>query len=105
MDLPPDHRVAQLARRVRWLDRRRRLLSILAAFAFFIVVSRELSAIFDAPWPNLLLGGATLMFAVAAWWIVEVGFAWLMAVWETEHAQLLRDRGLPPARLVLRRRG
>lgn len=104
MDLPLDSRVAQLARRVRWLDRRRRLLSIVAAFAFFIVVSRELSEIFDAPWPNFLLGGATLMFSVAAWWIVEVGFAWLMAVWETEHALLLRDRGLPPARLVRRRR-
>jgi len=105
MDLDPalESRVTVLARRARWLDRRRRWLSIAFAFVFFIVVSRELSAIFDAPWPNILLGGATLMFAVAAWWIVEVGFAWLVALWETERDLLLRDRGLPAARLVVRK--
>jgi hypothetical protein len=103
MDRPLRDRVDQLARRVRWLDRRRRTLAVIVAFVFFIVVSRELSAMFEAPWPNILLGGATLLFAVGAWWIAEVGFAWLTAVWETEHAQILRDRGLPAARLIVRR--
>jgi hypothetical protein len=97
-------RVEQLARRVRWLDRYRRALAVVVAFVFFIVVSRELSAIFEAPWPNPLLGGATMLFAIGAWWIAEVGFAWLTAVWETEHDFILRDRGLPPARIVRVRR-
>jgi hypothetical protein len=103
MERSPRSRVDQLARRVRWLDRRRRTLAVAFALVFFLVVSRELCAIFEAPWPNLLLGGATLLFAVGAWWVVEVGLAWLTAVWETEHAQILRDRGLPPARLVIRK--
>jgi hypothetical protein len=100
MKRPAGSRVDQLARRVRWLDRHRRLLAVTVAFVFFIVVSRELSAMFEAPWPNVLLGGATFLFAVGAWWIAEVGLAWLTAVWETEHAHIVRNRGLPSARLV-----
>jgi hypothetical protein len=99
---PPD-RIDVLTRRVRWLDRHRRLLSIVLSVVAWFVLSRELAALFQADWPGVgpsLLGGA---LAAVLWWIIEIAFAWMLAMWETEHDQLARDRGLPRARLVRRK--
>ena len=83
-------RIEKLASRVGWLDRYRRAIAIVLAIA----------------WSGLLLHrfddefGATLlsaMFGLFAWCGIEVGLAWLTALWETECAQLIRDRGLPRA--------
>lgn len=93
----------QLARRVRWLDRYRRKLSLVIAAAFCVLLSRELAQAFDAPWPSFLIGLVSIMFSSLAWWCVEAGLAWLTALWETEHAQIARDRGLPRAEIVQRR--
>jgi len=93
-------RIDVLKRRVRWLERYRRALSIVSAAAIWFVLSRELSAVFGGDWPGVLSSIAGAMFAIAAWWIVEAGFAWVMAFWETEHDRLSRDRGLPRAELL-----
>jgi hypothetical protein len=37
------------------------------------------------------------------WWVVEVALVWLTAVWETECDRLMRDNGVPPARVVIRK--
>ncbi len=103
MDITRSERMEQLARRVRWLDRYRRLLSILMAVAFGVVLSHELADAFDAPWPSFLIGLVSVMFSCLAWWCTEAGLAWLTALWETEHAQIARDRGLPRAEIVLRK--
>ena len=104
MDIARQDRVDQLARRVRWLDRYRRTVSIALALVLSVLMSRELAEAFDAPWPSFLVCFVSVMFSTLIWWCVEAGFAWLTALWETEHAQLVRDRGLPRAEVLLRRR-
>lgn len=103
MDTERSERMERLARRVRWLDRYRRQLSVVIAIAFCVLLSRELSQAFDAPWPSLLVCMVSVMFASLFWWCIEAAFAWLTALWETEHAQIVRDRGLPRAEIVLRK--
>jgi hypothetical protein len=103
MTTRPDERAGVLAARVVWLDRYRRVLAILGATVVFLLLSYELDAIFGAQWPSVLGALVSVLFAAAAWWVVEVALAWITAFWETEHAQIMRDRGLPRAELVQRR--
>ena len=97
-------RAATLGRRVRWLDTYRRLISILTAVVFFVLLARELAYLFGPQWSGPITTAVALLFAIAMWWIVEVAFAWVTAYWETEYVHLLRDRGLPAARLLRPRR-
>lgn len=80
-------RVQKLAWRVSWLDRHRSKLSIGCAMVVAIVA-------IGADWPQMLLCVA-LGFVV--WAVLEVGLVWLTAIWETECAILIRERGLPRA--------
>jgi hypothetical protein len=97
-------RLEQLALRVRWLDRHRRALSIVLAVLLSVLLSYEMAAAFDAPWPSFLVCLVASMFGTLIWWCIEAGLAWLTALWETEHAHLVRDRGLPRAEILQRRR-
>ena len=107
-------RVELLARRVLWLDRYRRVLAVLAAIIASPLLIAWLADDFTARWPAFHdareVAGDTVLaivgcaIAVVTWWIAEVTFAWLAASWETEHAQLVRDRGLPKAELIVRKR-
>ena len=74
--------------------------AIFVAFIFSLLLSYELDALFGSDWPSFLGGMVSVVFASATWWLVEVALAWLTAFWETEHAQLTRDRGLPRAELL-----
>jgi hypothetical protein len=99
----PHPRVDLLAARVRWLDRHRRTLAIAAAGIVAPVLIAQLADALGADWPRIhttLLSG---MLGVLVWWVIEVGLIYLTAVWETEHCQLVRDRGLP--RAILHRGG
>jgi hypothetical protein len=98
MAAAPD-RIETLAKRVRWLDRYRRALSVTLAVVAWLVISHELAALFGADWPSVVPGIVATLPASAAWWIIEIGFAWTIALWETEHDKLSRDRGLPRAEL------
>ncbi len=104
MAASPADRLETLAKRVRWLDRYRRLLSISLAVLAWLAISHQLAALFGAEWPSVVPGATGALFATAAWWIIEIVFAWMIALWETEHDKLSRDRGLPRAELVRRRR-
>jgi hypothetical protein len=97
-------RLAQLALRVRWLDRYRRALAIVAAFVLVPVLGARVFAWLGDGWPGTHVLLFTSLFTVVAWWTIEVALAWLTAVWETEHDRMLRDRGLPRAELRVRRR-
>jgi hypothetical protein len=95
-------RIAQLAARVRWLDRYRRLVAIAIAA---IAAPWWMAAVGDAlgdDWPRVHTALLSAMFAVIVWWVVEVGLVYVTALWETQHAALLRAGGLP--RAALRRR-
>lgn len=102
--MAPANRLDVLARRVRWLDRYRRSLSVVLAVVCWVVASRKLTAYFAVQWPDVLAGIVTALFAVVAWWVIEMVFAWVLALWETEHDRISRDRGLPRASLLRRRR-
>jgi len=91
---PP--RITQLAARVRWLDRYRRLVAIAIAMIVAPLLYRELSG----EWPALTAGLLFVTAAVSTWWVVEVSLAFVMAWWETDIADHERDRGLPRAMIV-----
>lgn len=99
----PSERIAVLEKRVRWLDGHRRAISIVLAVIVWFLLSREIAAMFLSDWPGILPALVGALFAAAVWWFIEIGFAWMIAMWETEHEQLTRDRGLPRAQLLRRR--
>jgi len=96
-------RIQKLVGRVHWLDRHRRAVSICTALALLPVVIIELADALGADWPEIHVALLGMMIAVMLWWVIEVALVWLTAVWETECERLIRDRGMPPARVVLRK--
>ena len=95
-------RIELLSRRVSWLDRYRRAIAITTAIVLAPVLHHELVGFLGAEWPSLHLKLLVLIISAVTWWTVEVGLAWLTAVWETEHDRLSRGPGLPRA-IVLKK--
>ena len=98
-----DDRADVLARRVRWLDQYRRRVAIAAAAALALSMIVASSWLLGRDWPVFHARLLAAMVGVIAWWLIEVGLAWITALWETEADQLLRERGLPPMRVVVRK--
>jgi hypothetical protein len=96
----PRHRVDTLAARVRWLDRYRRAVAVLAACGTAPYVMSKLSRELGVEWPHFHITLLALMLGVVVWMIVEVGLVYVTALWETEQYRLTRDRGLPRAILL-----
>ena len=90
-------RVDQLAARVRWLDRYRRILAISAATMISPILIARVAAVLGADWPQIHATVLSVMLGVIVWWIIEVALVYVTALWETEHDRLVRDRGLPRA--------
>jgi hypothetical protein len=97
-------RIDVLAHRVRWLDRHRRAIAILVALFAFGMLAHQLSEELGETWLGVVTTIISILCAALTWWLVEVGLAWLTALWETEHHRLTRDRGLPRAELIRRRK-
>jgi hypothetical protein len=95
-------RIQRLEGRVGWLDRHRRAVALVATAVLMPLMMIELSDALGVDWPQMHIGALAFVIGIAVWYAVEVGLAWIMALWETEHSRLLRDRGLP--RAILRRR-
>lgn len=87
-----------MAHRVRWLDRYRRAVAVLAAAVASPILITEVGESIGADWPHM---HATLVLSVLlgviVWWTIEVGLVYVTALWETEHYRLTSDRGLPRA--------
>ena len=96
-------RVDQLAARVRWLDRHRRLAAISAAAVVAPLLIAQVAGVLGADWPQIHATVLSVMLGVIVWWVIEVGLVYLTALWETEHDRLIRERGLPRAILHRRR--
>ena len=94
-------RVDQLAARVRWLDRYRRILAISAASIVAPILIAQVAEVLGADWPQIHATVLSVMLGVIVWWIIEVGLVYVTALWETEHDRLVRERGLP--RAILRK--
>lgn len=86
-------RIEQLAARVRWLDRYRRLVAIGIALILAPVLLGELTD----DWPKVFRGAMYVSGGAILWWIVETVLAAATALFENEAEQLARDRGLPRA--------
>ncbi len=86
-------RIDQLAARVRWLDRYRRVVAIGIA----MVLSPALLSALTDEWPRFFRGALFITGGAVLWWIVETVLAAATALFETEAEQLARDRGLPRA--------
>jgi hypothetical protein len=97
-------RLERLGRRVRWLDRWRRLVAIVLTIAIAPFMVLDLVSVLGTDWPAEHTTVLALMLGFLLWCAVEVGLAWITALWETEHARLGRQRGLPRARVIRRSR-
>jgi len=93
-----------LAARIRWTDRLRRPVSIAFAAIVAPLSLYQLRQVLEADWPLIPVILPCLLWASLIWWSIEAGFAFAIALWETEHDRLSRAIGLPPARLVRRGR-
>lgn len=96
--MPSSDRIQILEQRVRWLDSYRRPISVVLALVLGVVVHRGLIPLLGDEW--VLRTIAATPVAAVAWWLIEVALAWVIAIWETEHDRLVRERGLPQARLL-----
>jgi hypothetical protein len=95
-------RIEVLSRRVGWLDRNRRMLAITITVMLTPLMLLRMADVLGADWPRFhgaLLAG---IIGIGTWAITETFLAWLTAVWETEHAQLMRDNTVP--RAIVRKR-
>jgi len=104
MDSDLGGRIQSLTARCRWLDRHRRVLAIVCAAVVAPLLISRLADALGADWPQLHATILSAMLGLLVWCAIEVGPVWLLAVWETECDRLMRDRGLPRAELVQRRR-
>ncbi|HEU0032274.1 MAG TPA: hypothetical protein VFQ53_16700 [Kofleriaceae bacterium] len=95
-------RIQQLAGRVGWLDRHRRVLAIACAAVIAPLLIARLSDALGSDWPRMHATLLGMVIGVMTWVVVEVMLVWLTALWDTECARLMRDRGLP--RAVVRRK-
>jgi hypothetical protein len=102
-DLPTDARTVTLGRRVRWLDRYRRTVAVAIALAMSPFIIIELSELLGNDWPGAHAAMLAVLVSFMSWWVIEVALAWMTAVWETEYDQRLRERGMPRARVIVRR--
>ena len=68
------------------------------------LVMNELFDALDPDWSRAHITVLGLFGGAVTWLVVEVVLAWVAALWETQHAHLLRDKGLPVAQLLRRRR-
>jgi hypothetical protein len=99
-ELSTDARTTTLGRRVRWLDRYRRTVAVVLAFGIAPLVVFEISELLGDEWPGFHAAMLAVLVSFMSWWVVEVVLAWFTAVWETEYDRLLRERGLPRARVI-----
>ena len=95
-------RADELVRRVRWLDRYRRTVAVTSALTLVAIMVFASDWVLGSDWPVFHARLLSILVGMIAWWLVEVALAWITALWETEADRLLRDRGLPPMRVVKR---
>jgi hypothetical protein len=95
-------RIQKLARRVGWLDRNRRKLAIALALLLSPLMISRLGDLLGADWPRFHATLLAVMGVLCLWCAIEIGLAWLTALWETECAHLMRSAQTLP-RAILRK--
>ena len=98
----PDRRLSRLARRVRWLDRYRRLLAITVAGCVVVFLFEALPNVLGSDWPVFHARAMAIIAGVMVAFLVEVALASLLAWWELQIDHLQRST-LPRAIVKTRR--
>ena len=100
-----DAEIEKLARRISWLDRYRRPLSIgVATFIVLPLMWWWLSGWLPPNWPGAHTAFLAITIAAAAWYGIETLLGLALAIWETDHANLTRPAALPRAEVIERRK-
>jgi uncharacterized BrkB/YihY/UPF0761 family membrane protein len=97
--------IDRLARRIHWLDRNRRRLSVgIAAVLVAPLFMLFLILWLPPQWPKIHAACVAIAIASASWYGIETALGLLQAVWETDHGKLTGPAELPRAKLVDRRK-
>jgi hypothetical protein len=97
-----DRRSGRLAGRVRWFERRRRLISTTFAACAGLYLWFALPAVLGADWPLFHARLMAILGALFVAFTIEVALAGVIAWWEVQIVRGSRDDGIP--RAVLRSR-
>ena len=106
-----ERELQRLDRRINWLARSRRTLSVVSAAIVSLLVVTSYTGWSFASWPDGFAFAVALTFALFAWYIVglltwyaiEALLGSLIALWETDYSTLTRRPGLPRAEVVRRK--
>jgi hypothetical protein len=99
-----DEQLERLARRITWLDRFRRPLSILFAAISALLIMWWVTGQMPSEWPGAHMAAIAVAVAVFAWYGIETFMGLVIAVWETDYSKATRPPGLPRAELLRRRK-
>jgi hypothetical protein len=91
-----------LARRVRWFDDNRRTIRIWIALSLAALGMVIMPRVLGGDWPTFHARLSAIALALALTFVIDVGLAGMISVWEVRHDRLARAGGLP--RAVLRKR-
>ena len=94
-------RIERLARRVRWLESKRKPIRIAVAIVVGVVGVIFVPEVLGENWPRFHARLTAIAGAIALAFVVDVAVCGVLALWELEHDRLVRERGLP--RAVLRK--
>ena len=94
----------RLARRINWLDRYRRPLSLILAAIAGPLSIWWISGWLPSNWPGAHLAMLSVAVIAIAWYGIETLLAFVIAVWETDYSNLTKPASLPRAEVVRRPR-
>jgi hypothetical protein len=98
-----EHELQRLVRRINWLARFRRPLSIVLAIAAALALIYHFTGWLPKSWPGGHMVGITIMVGTVCWYGIESALGFVLALWETDHASFTRRPTLPHARLLRRK--
>lgn len=95
-----DDEVEKLARRINWLDRNRRRLSVAIAVLLAPLMMLALVLWLPASWPKAHAASVAVAIACTSWYGIETALGLVLAVWETDHGKLTGPAKLPRAEVI-----
>lgn len=98
-----EHELQRLARRINWLARFRRPISIALAIGAALALNYHFTGWLPKSWPGGHMVGITIMLGTVCWYAIESVLGFVLALWETNYASLTRPPSLPRARLLRRK--
>ena len=93
----------RLARRITWLDRFRRPLSILLAAIGGPLGIWWLTGWLPSNWPGAHMAMLGILIIAVAWYMIETVLGFVLALWETNYSKLTKPPGLPRAEVIRRK--